>query len=63
MALKDSVKEATKKAIENARIDIDIEYCKLHGIKFNNHEINSDSIELFDSKMNKAAFDFLTKNR
>ncbi|MCW3084489.1 MAG: hypothetical protein JWP12_1855 [Bacteroidetes bacterium] len=63
MKVKDSVKQLTKNAMAEVRVDIDIEYCKKYGIKYNNHEIDAATVDLFNTKSNKAAFDFLTKNR
>jgi hypothetical protein len=45
------------------KVDIDIELCKKYGIKYHDEEkIDINKIDLFNSKSNKAAFDFLTKN-
>lgn len=61
--IKDSIKQLVKKEMEQANVDIDIEYCKKNGIKYDNHEVDSSTIQLFDPKTNKAAFEFVTKSR
>lgn len=63
MKIKDSVKQATQKSMAEARVDIDIDFCKTHGIKFKNHEIDAATVDLFNTKSNKAAFDFVTRKR
>jgi hypothetical protein len=63
MKVKDSVKQRTIEAMAEIRVDIDIEYCKKHGIKYDNDEVASSTVDLFNTKSNKAAFDFLTRNR
>lgn len=60
---KETVEEFTKRAMAEAEVDIDIEYCKKYGIKFKNHEIDATEVDLFNSKSNKAAFDLVMKNR
>ncbi len=68
--IKESVKEEVKKSISEMRFDIDIEYCKKHGLHGYDKEYTveefekvMDGVDLFDSKSNKAAFDLVFKNR
>ena len=58
----ESVEEFTQRILNNYRVDIDVEYCKKHGIKFKNHEIDATKVDLFNSKSNKDAFEYVTKN-
>ncbi len=59
---KETVEQFTKRVLEESLVDIDIEYCKKNKVIFKNHEIDATQIELFNSKTNKAAFDFVMKN-
>lgn len=59
--IKDSVKKFAETSMSEAKVDIDVEYCKTHGIKYQNHEVDASKVDLFNSKSNKAAFDFVMK--
>jgi len=60
------VKDFVKKAMSEIRLDVDIEYCKKHNIKFKDTVDKETEDELWDrladSKRTKAAFDIVTKN-
>jgi len=65
----ETVEESTRRVLAEARVDIDVEYCKKHNIKFkshgnkDNHEIDFACVDLFNAKSVEAAFEFLTRNR
>ena len=61
MKIKDSVIEKVNKELSRVRVDVDIEFCKQNNIKYDNDEVNASTVDLFNKKSNKAAFDFLTK--
>lgn len=63
MTTKETVDEFTQRVLAESKVDIDIEYCKKHSIKYKNHEIDAAGVDLFNTKSNKAAFDFLLKSR
>ena len=60
---KELIQEFVAQAMCDIQLDIDVDYCKKHNIKFDNHEIDVDSIVLFDSKSNKTAYDLVSKLR
>lgn len=61
MKIKESAKEFAYRVLRESKVDIDVDYCIKHGIKFNDSESEIEC-DLFNSKSNKAAFDFVTKN-
>ena len=65
MPIKESVKEFVDRAMKDIKIDIDIEYCKKHDIKFKDTPDVETEDEIWarlgDTKKNKAIFDYLTK--
>lgn len=65
--MKDSTIEYTKKALEEALVDIDIEYCKKHNIKFKDtlDKETEDEIwaRLGNKEITKRAFDIVTRNK
>jgi hypothetical protein len=63
MKTKETIEEFTARVLSEVKVDVDINYCIKHGVKFKNHEIDANGIELFNSKANKAAFDLVFKNR
>jgi len=63
MKAKETVDQFTERVLAESKVDIDIDYCKEHSIKYKNHEIDAAGVNLFNTKSNKAAFDFLVKNR
>lgn len=46
---------------ELAQFDVDVKHCQENGIKFKNNEKDTKEIELFTSKSNIAAFNFIAK--
>jgi hypothetical protein len=63
MKVKESIEQFTQRVLEESVVDIDIEYCKKHGIKYKNHENDSNNCDLFTTKSNIAAFEVVFKNR
>ena len=57
----ETVTEFAQRVLEEAQFDVSTEYCIKNGIKFDNHEVNANSLDLFTTKSNKAAFDFISK--
>jgi hypothetical protein len=65
MEIKQSVKDSVNKMMSEIRVDVDIEYCKKHNIKFKDTQDKETEDEIWDrlgdSKRNKVIFDYLTK--
>lgn len=59
--IKESVKQFAKKAMAEAKVDIDIEFCKRNKIKYSDNENDASKVDLFNTKSNKDAFDFIVK--
>jgi len=63
MRKNETVEEFTKRVLQEVRVDVDMAYCQANGIKFKNHEKDASEVDLFNTKSNKAAFDYILKNR
>lgn len=51
----ETAEEFAKRVISEAVVDIDIDYCKINAVK-----PETKSLELFNTKSNKAAFDLVS---
>lgn len=49
--------------MNECRFDVDVEFCKEHEIKYDNHEVDASEVDLFNREANIRAFDFVFKNR
>ncbi len=45
--------------IEKSKIDVDTEFCDQIAFKFENNEVDSDSVQLLTTPVNKRAFQFV----
>ena len=61
MKNKETVEEFALRVLHESNTDVNINYCIENGIKYDNHEIDASKIDLFTTKSNKAAFDFVIK--
>jgi len=64
--MKETVKEFVDRVVKEAKVDIDIEYCKKNNIKFPSRpeaEVNEEEVwaRLADTEHTKKIFDFLLK--
>lgn len=61
MKTKETAEEFAKRVLAESQVDIDIEYCKKHNIKYKNRIVDDDNTDLFNTKSNKAAFDYVMR--
>lgn len=59
--MKESIKQFVKKAMAESKVDIDVEYCKRNNIKYPDNETDVSKVDLFNTKSNNDAFDFVMK--
>ncbi|MEK6829039.1 MAG: hypothetical protein AABY15_02850 [Nanoarchaeota archaeon] len=63
---KETIEEYVARLMSEMRFDVDVEFCKKHDITFSPNsgdmtEEEFEKIDLFNSKANKEAFDFVSK--
>lgn len=61
MKNQETIQEFAQRILDEAQFDVNTQYCLDNGIKYNNHEVDANSIELFTTDSNKAAFEFISK--
>lgn len=59
----ESFEEFISRSIQEAKFDVDVKFCVENKLNFYNHEIDFNSVSLFSENANKAAFDFVFKNK
>lgn len=52
MKKQETMKEFTRRVLREVRVDVDVDYCKAHGIKFRSYEDEKDvsTADLFSSE-------------
>lgn len=63
METKESLAEFVKQSISECQFDVDVNFCIENNVKFDNHEVDSSTVDLFNREANIRAFDFIFKNR
>lgn len=58
---KETVDEFVANSMAEMRVDIDVEFCKRNNIKFSNHEIAAENIDLFNKDAINSAYSLMKK--
>ena len=53
--------EFAERVMRTTVVDIDLDYCEKHGLKYKNHEIDASTVELFNESSTRAAFKLITR--
>lgn len=58
---KESVDEFVSNSLSEMRVDIDMDFCKRNDVKFLNHEIAAENIDLFNVEAMNSAYSLMKR--